>query len=273
MRLILALGLGIVSAVIGAGIDHYWAAAVLLLRPQQAQSVEPTTSAHSQKNNVEVLSDKVRCGVRFTALHLADSEYRSFFDRCRGNASGLKAQPNEPFGMGTVRLKDGPLVDIWEKVSDKIFQDNSRVITCLRHKTEDCAVVFQLMKVIEEAQQHRGNSMLGHLNRAINLMIKAAPGDWTNALDTIELGMGDCKAYSIAKYFALLEAGVIADDIRLVIVDIPRRSETHMVVAVHQDESWKLLDNRTMLVLTDLEQNTYMPRFVLDYTGVRKYLP
>ena len=273
MRLILVLGLCIVSAVIGAGIDHYWAAAVFLLLPQQAQSVEPTTSAHSQKNNAEVLSDRVRCDVRFTALHLADSEYKSFFDRCRGNASGLKAQPNEPFGMETVRLKDGPLVDIWEMVSDKIFQDNSRVITCLKHKTEDCAVVFQLMKVIEEAQQHRGKAMFGHLNRAINLMIKTAPGDWISALDAIDIRVGDCKAYSIAKYFALLEAGVTADNIKLVIVDIQRRSEPHMVVAVRQNETWNILDNRTMVVLTDFEQNTYSPMFVLDDTGVRRYVP
>ena len=113
MRLILVLGLCIVSAVIGAGIDHYWAAAVFLLLPQQAQSVEPTTSAHSQKNNAEVLSDRVRCDVRFTALHLADSEYKSFFDRCRGNASGLKAQPNEPFGMETALLSEGPWYPRW----------------------------------------------------------------------------------------------------------------------------------------------------------------
>jgi hypothetical protein len=76
-----------VSAAIGAAIDHYWTDAVLLLRSKQAQSAEPTTSPRSQENNVEVLGDRVKCDVRFTELHLADSEYRSFFDKCMGNAA------------------------------------------------------------------------------------------------------------------------------------------------------------------------------------------
>ena len=83
--------------------------------------------------------------------------------------SGLKALPREQFGMDTAPLEDGPLVDIWQVVSSKIFQDDSHFVACLEQKREDCAVVFQLTKVIEEARQHRGKAMLGHLNRAIIL--------------------------------------------------------------------------------------------------------
>ena len=46
-----------------------------------------------------------------------------------------------------------------------------------------------------------------------------------------------------------------------------------MVVAVRQNETWNILDNRIMVVLTDFEQNTYSPMFVLDDTGVRRYVP
>jgi predicted transglutaminase-like cysteine proteinase len=185
---------------------------------------------------------------------------------------GLKGQPSDLFVGDTVRLNEGALVEIWQTVTDQFFQDDIRVKSCFEHKTEDCAVVFQLMKVVEEARQYRGKTMLGHLNRAINLMIKPGLGNWTNALDTIELGAGDCKGYSIAKYFALLQAGVSADNVRLAIVYNQRRSATHMVVAVRQDETWSILDNLTMLILSDFEQKTYLPMFVLDYTGVRGYL-
>ena len=185
---------------------------------------------------------------------------------------GLKGQPSDLFGGDTVRLNEGALVEIWQTVTDQFFQDDIRVNSCLEHKTEDCAVVFQLMKVVEEARQYRGKAMLGHLNRAINLMIKPGLGNWTDALDTIKLGAGDCKGYSIAKYFALLQAGVSADNLRLAIVYNQRRSGTHMVVAVRQDETWSILDNLTMLILSDFEQKTYSPMFVLDYTGVRRYL-
>jgi hypothetical protein len=66
---------------------------------------------------------------------------------------GLKGQPSDLFGGDTVRLNEGALVEIWQTVTDQFFQDDTRVNSCLEHKTEDCAVVFQLMKVVEEARQ------------------------------------------------------------------------------------------------------------------------
>ena len=45
--------------------------------------------------------------------------------------SGLKALPREPFGIDKVPLEDGPLVDIWQVVSSKIFQDDSHFVACL----------------------------------------------------------------------------------------------------------------------------------------------
>jgi hypothetical protein len=87
MRLILVLPLCLISAATGAGINHYWTDAVLLLQPKQAQSAEPTRSAQPQEKKVEVLGDRVRCDVRFTELGLPVEEYRSFFDRCVGKAA------------------------------------------------------------------------------------------------------------------------------------------------------------------------------------------
>jgi hypothetical protein len=65
MRLSVVLALCVISAAIGAAVDHYWTDALLLLRPRQAPSAEPTTSPRSQEK-VEVLGDRVRCDVRFT---------------------------------------------------------------------------------------------------------------------------------------------------------------------------------------------------------------
>jgi hypothetical protein len=52
------------------------------------------------------------------------------------------------------------------------------------------------------ARQYEGKAVLGHLNRSINLMIKAAPGSGTGPLEAITMKNGDCKSYSIAKYAA-----------------------------------------------------------------------
>jgi hypothetical protein len=87
MRLGLVVALCAISAAIGAGIDHYWDDAVLLLRPKSSETVQTTNPPPSQEKKVEVLGDRVRCDVRFTELGLPDSEYRSFFDKCMGSAA------------------------------------------------------------------------------------------------------------------------------------------------------------------------------------------
>jgi hypothetical protein len=87
MRLGLVVALCAISAAIGAGIDHYWDDAVLLIRPKPSETVETTKPPPSQEKKVEVLGDRVRCDVRFTELGLPVSEYRSFFDKCMGSAA------------------------------------------------------------------------------------------------------------------------------------------------------------------------------------------
>ena len=74
MRLSLVVALCVISAAIGAGIDHYWDDAVLLLRPKPSETVEATKPSASEDKKVEVLGDRVRCDVRFTELGLPVSE-------------------------------------------------------------------------------------------------------------------------------------------------------------------------------------------------------
>jgi predicted transglutaminase-like cysteine proteinase len=89
-------------------------------------------------------------------------------------------------------------------------------------------------------------------------------------LEVLRFADGDCKDYSIAKFFALYEAGVPPERVRLVIVHNHRRSD--MVVAVYDEGAWFILDNATMIVATDTEDAThYTPLFVLDKAGVRRY--
>jgi hypothetical protein len=83
MRLGLVLALCLVSAALGAGIDHYWANLGSLLSTKESAAVQ-TPPPPSEQNKAEVLGDRVRCDVRFGELHLPDTEYRSFFDRCMG---------------------------------------------------------------------------------------------------------------------------------------------------------------------------------------------
>ena len=87
MRLGSVFALCVISAVIGAGIDHYWDDAVLLLQPKWPETTQMIKPSASEEKKVEVLGDRVRCDVRFTKLGLPVSEYRSFFDKCVGSAA------------------------------------------------------------------------------------------------------------------------------------------------------------------------------------------
>jgi predicted transglutaminase-like cysteine proteinase len=135
-----------------------------------------------------------------------------------------------------------------------------------------CETALQLRRIIEDAKAQQGLAVIGHINRAINLEIKAAPqSDWLSPLEAIS-GGGDCKAYSIAKYFALREAGVAPDHLRLIAVHLDRggRSENHMVVATLWQDQWLILDNLT-LALVPVVLSDYVPLLVFDDDGMRRY--
>jgi predicted transglutaminase-like cysteine proteinase len=136
----------------------------------------------------------------------------------------------------------------------------------------DCAAAETLLRIINDAEAHQGKALIGYVNRAINLLMRPAPGAWVGALEVLTFADGDCKDYSIAKFFALREAGVSPERLRLVIVHNRRRSEDHMVVAAFEEDAWFILDNATMVLATDSEDATrYIPLFLLDEAGVRRY--
>jgi predicted transglutaminase-like cysteine proteinase len=185
-------------------------------------------------------------------------------------------RPSDPFGNHTVELnKEAYLFGIWEFLRDQVLLDRAHFHVCVESNNEptdtDCGSVSTLMKIVEEARQNQGKAVLGHLNRSINLMIKAAPGDWTGPLAAITMRDGDCKSYSIAKYAAARAAGFSADNVRLVTVHDRHHHFDHMVAAVYYNEEWLILDNLTNLLVRDTEKKDYEPTAVLDYKSARRY--
>ena len=102
-------------------------------------------------------------------------------------------RPSDPFGNHTIELdKDTPLFGIWESLRDQVLLDKAHFHSCIEFSNAPCPEVSTLMKIVEEARQNQGKALLGHLNRSINLMIKAAPGNWTGPLEAITMRNGDC---------------------------------------------------------------------------------
>jgi predicted transglutaminase-like cysteine proteinase len=176
---------------------------------------------------------------------------------------------SDPFGDETVTDPAGPLVDKWHAVSDQILHDDAMVDSCLMGGSKQCAPALALLAIVSEARRQHGLAEIGHINRAINLAIAPAPGNWLGPLDALKLGDGDCKSYGIAKYFALRELGI--PNVRIVIVHNERIHEDHMVVAVYFDGRWLILDDQTMAMVSDHDVPQYRPLFILDSNGVRGY--
>jgi predicted transglutaminase-like cysteine proteinase len=117
------------------------------------------------------------------------------------------------------------------------------------------------------------------INRAINFAIRpardkaemSASDRWDAPLESLAAGQGDCKNYAVAKYLALLEAGISATDIRLVIVHDRVVNQNHAVVTVRRDQHWLVLDNRWLALAEDTELPRFEPLAVLELDGVEQH--
>jgi predicted transglutaminase-like cysteine proteinase len=81
---------------------------------------------------------------------------------------------------------------------------------------------------------------------------------------------GDCKDYSIIKYYALKQLGVDPDSMRIVVLTDVIRNLAHAVVAVYHEGNAYILDNLSNLVLPHTRLTHYKPQFSVneDYRWV-----
>lgn len=179
----------------------------------------------------------------------------------------------EPFRLLPGPAAPGPLAadpagdslaDKWRRVSAGIAADRAVLAACRVARAGCPEAARRFQGVVAQAEAETGRARLGVLNRAINLAI-AYTSDlvqhgrddvWSPPLATFASRMGDCEDYAIAKYLALLEAGVAEEDLRIVIVD-ERRSGLHAVASVRLGGAWLVLDNRRMALVEDRDLADY----------------
>ncbi len=189
-----------------------------------------------------------------------------------GMANSVCAATVDPFGGNTFDVSQGPLVQSWQIVYQELAGDHALLGACVDSTSAECGPSRTLWQITAEAREQEGLAVIGHINRTINLSIKPfEPSEWLTALDAIN-AEGDCKAYSTAKYFALREAGIAPDRVRIVIVHERGHVEDHMVVAVYQGNRWLILDDLTLAIVQDTDEAEYVPLFVLDHHGVRQFV-
>jgi predicted transglutaminase-like cysteine proteinase len=185
----------------------------------------------------------------------------------------------EPFGFETAPVASGGILSKWNGVEAHIQTDNDTLSRC-RASAELCSVAARnFLAIIAEGKAQTGRARIGIINRAINLAIRPMSDlaqwgvidRWSSPLETFTTGLGDCEDYAIAKYVALLQAGVDAQDVRLVVVRDLTVGEDHAVVATRLNGDWIILDNRWLTLVEDRNMRRTIPLFVLDQTGVKQF--
>lgn len=178
--------------------------------------------------------------------------------------------PAEPF-----RLAPDPagerFADKWREVSAAIVADRAVLAACRAVPAGCPEAARRFGAIVALAQAETGRARLGHLNRAVNLaitytsdLVQHGRDDvWSPPLATFASGMGDCEDYAIAKYVALLEAGIAQEDLRIVVVD-ERWSGLHAVASARLDDAWLVLDNRRMALIEDRDLAGYRAVATLD---------
>jgi len=186
---------------------------------------------------------------------------------------------SEPFGLDAIPVASGGVLTKWNGVEADIDAENDILSRC-RASAELCPVAARsFLAIVAQGRAQTGRARIGIINRAINLAIRPMSDlaqwgvidRWSAPLETLTTGLGDCEDYAIAKYVALTQAGVAAEDVRLVIVRDLAAGEDHAVVAARFNGDWIILDNRWLTLVEGSEMRRTVPLFVLDQTGVKQF--
>jgi predicted transglutaminase-like cysteine proteinase len=238
------------------------------LQPEDRAAVQPKDRAAAQPEGpIEKQTDHdTQVPVRLSALDPAQPPTEA-------------PAAAEPFGLAAVPVVSGRILTKWSGVEADIRSDNEVLDRCRANEEQCPAAARNFLAIIAEGRAQSGRARIGVINRAINFAIRpmsdlaqwGVPDRWSSPLETFSTGRGDCEDYAIAKYAALMQAGIAADDLRLVIVHDLAVGENHAVVAVRFDGEWFVLDNRWLTQVADVEVPRTVPLFVLDHDGVKEF--
>jgi len=100
---------------------------------------------------------------------------------------------------------------------------------------------------------------------------------WPTLADFFSKRSGDCKAYTLSKYFALRALGRQDDTLRIVLVHLPKRKANHAVLAVSTGKGVFILDNNTrpldLILPHEKFRSQFIPLFMLNEKGRWTFRP
>lgn len=165
------------------------------------------------------------------------------------------------FGSVAIPMRNFPVAGRWAKVYSKIG-DCADAATCGERGATFAALATG-------ARDKKFMDKLATVNRAVNTMIAYRQDDavygnldyWAKPAEILSRGVGDCEDYAILKMAALIEAGVPARSMSLVVLKDTGRGVFHAVLSVATQSGNFILDNLSNTVAGDDVYRSYVPLY------------
>jgi predicted transglutaminase-like cysteine proteinase len=138
--------------------------------------------------------------------------------------------------------------------------------------------------LIQESSAGSDSDRIKRVNSFFNRQMQFAedsvvwsqPDYWATPMESLGRGAGDCEDFAIAKYFTLLEIGVLPEKLRLIYVRAKTGSEdaaptqAHMVLAYYAQPAAEplILDNLIPDIRTASRRPDLVPVFSFNRDGV-----
>ncbi len=185
------------------------------------------------------------------------------------------------FRFDILPVDGGDVFAKWNGVKADMRAESEIFARCRANAAACPDAAKKFLSIVDQGRGLTGRARIGVINRAVNLAIEpvsdmvqwGVPDRWSAPLETFTTGKGDCEDYAIAKYVALTEVGIAAEDVKLLILHNTAANEDHAVTAVRLDGTWIILDNRWLRLVEDKAMPQAVPLFALGNNDVRQYLP
>jgi predicted transglutaminase-like cysteine proteinase len=124
-------------------------------------------------------------------------------------------------------------------------------------------------KIVGAARQDGFLAKLDRINRGVNGLIaykrdKAIYGSldhWAKPAEILKRGAGDCEDFAILKMAALVDAGIPAQSMSLVVLQDSEKGVFHAVLSVATGSGTFILDNVRNSVVKDTSLPSYVPLY------------
>lgn len=165
------------------------------------------------------------------------------------------------FGSVAIPMRNFPVSARWAPVF-RAISDCTSTSTCGNEGDAFTALT-------RNAQGRKFLDKLSTVNRTINRMIAYRKDSvvygnldyWAKPTEILSIGAGDCEDFAILKMAALLEVGIPAASMSLVVLQDRQRRVFHAVLSVATQSGTFILDNLSDVVVRDSDRPNYVPLY------------